>query len=260
MDKYQRYLMDVRNSYYGLAINEKLSNDKILIEDKIVLTQDDDITINDYTLYIANKSIATILAIIGEEEKTFSKELDPIYSSSMSGNQDRFFIDINFDNQLDGIKIVFKNNLANDLYLPISYVLTDKDKYYTKKEQEYKDSLIKAANINVSTGADLVNIYFQPCCDKYKYSEIQFFVPKEFVTVGGPYGPTQKPSTWSLIKKCKVNSEDFYLSITGLAYGEYSFVLTQFDASGNVILKTDYIEFSISQPDDNRSIGWVNVI
>ena len=163
-------------------------------------------------------------------------------------HQNRFFVPISFEDKFESLKIVFKNNLADDLTLAISYVLADKEKYYAKKEQEYKDNLLKTADIKVLTGADLVNIYFQPCCDKYEYTEIQLYIPKKFVTVGGPYGPVQKPSSWSMIKKCKVDPEEFYKSINGLANGKYSFILKQYDKDNAIILETGYIEFTISTP------------
>ena len=247
MDKYQEFLINLNNSYYGFATNGQLSKDTILIDNKIVLTQNEDITIHDYMLYIANESISSIYAIKGETQIELSNELDPIYSSK-GGNQNRFFVPVSFEDKFESLKIVFKNNLADDLTLAVSYVLADKEKYYAKKEQEYKDNLLKTADIKVSTGADLVNIYFQPCCDKYEYTEIQLYIPKEFVTVGGPYGPVQKPSTWSMIKKSKVDPEEFYKSINGLANGKYSFILKQYDKDNAIILETGHIEFTISTP------------
>ena len=247
MDKYQEFLINLNNSYYGFATNGQLSKDTILIDNKIVLTQNEDITIHDYMLYIANESISSIYAIKGEKQIELSNELAPIYSSK-GGNQNRFFVPVSFEDKFESLKIVFKNNLADDLTLAVSYVLADKEKYYAKKEQEYKDNLLKTADIKVSTGADLVNIYFQPCCDKYEYTEIQLYIPKEFVTVGGPYGPVQKPSTWSMIKKSKVDPEEFYKSINGLANGKYSFILKQYDKDNAIILETGHIEFTISTP------------
>ncbi len=249
MDKYQRFLMSINHSYYGLATNGQLSKDNILVEKKIVLTQNEDITISDYVLYIANDSIDSIFAVKGTAEEEFAKEVDPVYSSSKNENQDRFFISINFEDNFDSIKIIFKNNLADNLCLPVSYVLADKEKYYAKKEQERKDNLLKTANIKVSTGADLVNIYFQPCCDKYEYTEIQLYIPND---------PDKKPINWSIIKKFKVDIEDYYKSINGLAYGKYSFVLKQFDKNNTVILETEHIEFIISPPEAKGIATWIN--
>ncbi len=104
-----------------------------------------------------------------------------------------------------------------------------------------------------------MSIYFQPCCNKYDYTEIQLYIPKDFVTVGGPYGPMQKPSNWSMIKKCKVDTEEFFKSINGLAHGKYSFILKQYDKNSNLLLETEHIEFSISAP-KQKIVGRVNKI
>lgn len=260
MDKYQDYLMKINHCYYAFSTKGSLAKGSALVDNKIVLTQNEDITISDYMLYIANDSIENVFAIKDTQEIAFEKELDPVYSSPKSDNQHRFFITIDFEKQFDKIRIVFKNNLADDLFLPITYVLADKEKYYAKKEQERKDNLLQTASIKVSTGADLVNIYFQPCCDKYEYTEIQLYIPKDFVTVGGPYGPVQKPSTWSMIKKCKVDPEEFYKSINGLANGKYSFILKQYDKENVIILETGYIEFTISKPKIHGIMPHVNRI
>ena len=82
---------------------------------------------------------------------------------------------INFDNKIDSIMLVFKNNLADELLIPVVYQEADKQAYYAKKEQERKDALLKSANIKVATGTDLVNIYFQPCCDEYCKTEITLY-------------------------------------------------------------------------------------
>ena len=112
MDKYQEFLINFNHSYYRFATNGQLSNDTVLIDNKIILSQNEDITINDYILYIANESISSICATKGETQIELSRELDPVYSSPKSGNQDRFFVSINFEDKFDGIKIAFKNNIA----------------------------------------------------------------------------------------------------------------------------------------------------
>ena len=81
-----------------------------------------------------------------------------------------------------------------------------------------------------------------------KVTYIEADQEKYYVTVGGPHGPVQKPSSWSLIKKCSVPADDFFTSINGLAYGEYAIVMKQFDKDNKVLLETDYIPFSIIKP------------
>lgn len=262
MDKYQEYIFKTSRSYYGLSVCGKSALEKVIVDDKIIFKQNDDITISDYILYIANIGIKSVFAIVGAKETPLAQELDPVGSSPKSGNQNRFFLPISFDNKIDAIKIVFKNNLADDLIFPVIYEGADKEKYYAKKEQERKDGLLKAADIKFSTGADLVNIYFQPCCDKYEYSEIFLFVPKEEIVKG--YTSRGKKvveiPSWSMIKKCKVPSEDFYKSIGGLAYGTYSFIVKQFDSQNKLLLETDHIEFKINAATPVGHIRPTNVI
>lgn len=248
MNKYQKHLIDLSSFYY---YNKKTI--PCLINEEIVIQQDEDITITKYLLSISNEFIQKAYSIKGDSITELTKKES--YLSSKT-----FHMELDFENQIDAIKIEFINNLADDLILPVIYKEADKEAYYAKKEQEYKNNLLKTADIKVSTGADLVNIYFQPCCDKYEYTEIQLYIPKEFVTVGGPYGPVQKPSSWSMIKKCKVDPEEFYKSINGLANGKYSFILKQYDKENVIILETGYIEFTISKPKTHGIMPRINRI
>lgn len=230
MDKYQEYIFKTSRSYYGLSVCGKSALEKVIFDDKIIFKQNDDITISDYILYIANIGIKAVFAIVGAKETPLVQELDPVSSSPKSGNQNRFFLPISFDNKIDFIRIVFKNNLADDLFFPVIYEEADKEKYYAKKEQERKDGLLSNANIKVSTGIDLVNIYFQPCCEEYHRTEIILYRDN------------------MMLAKYKVNEEMFFHPISGLAFGKYEFILKQYDDKGNVILETEKISFSLSMP------------
>lgn len=182
-------------------------------------------------------------------------EVNPLASLSIRKNNqweeipfanNQYKIIADFDDRIDTIKFSFVNKIADDYILNVTYTEADKEQYYAKLEQERKDKLLTTVEIKVSTGADLVNIYFQPCCDEYDHTEIKLFVPKDYVTTGGH--DQKKPSDWSIIKKCDVPTEDFYQSITGLAYGKYAFILKQFDKNNQLLLETNYIEFSIMEP------------
>lgn len=226
MDKYQEFLIKSSSSFYGLVINGRPST-RHQMDDTIVLTQNEDITISDYILCIVNHSISSISAVKGTLQKEFSEE-----SPGVAGRSEgKFFISIDFEDRLDGIKISFKNGLADDLYLPLVYNLADKEKYYAKKEQERKDNLFKTANIKVSTGVGLVNIYFKPCSENYAGTEIVLYREN------------------MMIAKYKVEEETFFKSITGLANGKYEFVLKQFDKDNNIILETDKIRFFLENID-----------
>lgn len=253
MNKYQKYILNEfrKNFYYGIFRKCCFEQDELKgswheygnfdgKQDAFNIKQDDDI----------NKTRYVLIAAANFQEglpfsKVFAQKNEEWFEVPCEEKEYRIVVD--FNDRITAVKIVFANNLANDYIVKITYTEADKEKYYAKKEQERKDELLKEANIKVSTGADLVNIYFQPCCDKYDHAEIKLFVPKDYVTVGGPHGPVQKPSSWSIIKKCDIPIEDFYKSINGLAYGQYAFVLKQFDKKENIILETDYITFKISK-------------
>lgn len=204
-------------------------------KDTLSITQDEDINKTEYVLIVLEK--------FGEVFVHKNKEWVKI-----TRENEKYKIIVDFNDRIDAIKFVFANKLANDYVVKITYAEAGKEKYYAKKEQDHKDELLKKASIKVSAGADLVNIYFQPCCDKYDHTEVSLYIPKDHERVPGHYGSYDKPSMWSLIKKCKVPTEDFYTSINGLAYGEYAFILQQFDRKENIILETDYIAFEISKP------------
>ena len=226
MDKYQEALLKTSRAYIGFSVQNHLKSSGIYEDEKIILKQDPDITINDYTLYISNISVEAVYAIKGASKIPFTAQADPTYRETRT----RFYLPINFDDKIDSVLIEFKNNLADALTIPVVYEEADKQAYYAKKEQEHRNILLKAASIKVSTGIDLVNIYFQPCCEEYARTEIVLYKDN------------------MMLAKYKVDEETFFKSINGLAYGKYEFILKQFDDKGNVILETDKMNFSLSSP------------
>lgn len=259
MDNYQKYLMDFKDSYYRFATNGNLAKESVLVGDKIVLTQNDDISISDYVLDIVNESIESVFAIKDSERKEFSKKVDDTSTSTFFRDEpkEKFFIAIDFENKFDGIEIVFKNNLADNLFLPIEYVLADKEKYYAKKEQERKDNLLKTASIKVSTGADLVNIYFQPCASTYSKAVVELYtatgkfeqqhIPSHCITFINETAPAKLlgGTINMMIGRFEVEQGMFFKSVAGLAHGVYAIKLIQFDENNNELLNSDEFFFVI---------------
>lgn len=253
MNKYQKYILDSiangNNFVFSLCCPTDSENSNNTTTcgtfnselDSFNITQVDDITKTQYVLIIdLNNTEANPFEVVSVRKNNQWIEIP------FANKQYRIIAD--FADRIDAIKFSFGNKIADDYILSVTYTEADKEQYYAKLEQERIYNLLTTAAIKVSTGADLVNIYFQPCCDEYDHTEIKLFVPKDYVTVGGPYGPVQKPSSWSIIKKCDVPAEDFYKFINGLAYGKYAFILKQSDKNNQLLLETDYIEFSIEEP------------
>lgn len=264
MNKYQKYILDSfakgSNFVFSLCCPTDLedSNNPTTCGtfnnelDSFNITQVDDITKTQYVLTIdLNNTEINPFKVISVRKNNQWIEIP------FANKQYKIIAD--FVDRIDAVRFSFSNKIADDYILKVTYTEADKEQYYSKLEQARKDSLLAAAEIKVSTGTDLVNIYFQPCCDEYNHTEISLFVPEDYVTVGSPYGPVQKPSSWSLIKKCDVPVDDFYKSINGLAYGKYAFVLKQYDKDNNVIIQTEYIVFNILEPKEPE-LGHLNVI
>lgn len=215
-----------------------LANDFDYGSDCYTLIQEEDIFSIQYEFVLkANVNIASCSYFLDGEWKEASKK-----------GESNFYVLLDMEHRVEQIKIVFRDNLADAYVFRVGYVEADKELYYQKQEEKKKAERVAAAQIKHSTGLDLVNIYFQPCCSDYEYTEIYLYIPQDYETVGGPYGPVKKPSSWQLFKKCKVSSEDFYKSISGLAYGTYAYVVKQFDKKGDLLLETEYIEFSLKAP------------
>lgn len=229
MNKYQKYLIENSSLSIEFSVCEEEKRKNCYLDEKIVVTQDEDITKIKYNLYLEGRYIVKAFSVKNKKE-TLLKTKEYKTTGKCGRVHQYFLCEVNFEDKIDGIKISFLDGLADDLFIPIVFVDADKEKYYAKKEQDRKDNLLKTASIKTATGADLVNIYFQPCCDSYARTEITLY--KENM----------------MLAKYKVDEETFFKSINGLAYGKYSFILKQFDKNNNVFLETNHIEFSIDEP------------
>lgn len=245
MDKYQKYILSkygdnlTRMFYRACPIEQEEQGSSIQYlfcdenTNSITIKQDEDINITRYILIAHGKvNRYDVLSGISVYKK---KQWEQVKLEEKG-----YKIIIDFNDRIEKVKLSFLNNLADDYIITINYQEADKEKYYAKKEQERKDNLFKTANIRVSTGADLVNIYFQPCCDEYARTEITLY--KENM----------------MLAKYKVDEETFFKSISGLAYGKYEFILKQFDKGSNTLFETEHIEFTISSPKPQGIMPRVN--
>ena len=131
---------------------------------------------------------------------------------------------------IEKVRFLVDNEFVEALEINIEYEFADVEAYDKKQEQKRKNDLIEKASIKHSTGADLVNIYFQPCSSDYIRTEIALY------------------RDGLMLSKYKVDEESFFKSIGGLAYGTYSFIVKQFDKNDNLILETEHIEFTLKAP------------
>ena len=141
-----------------------------------------------------------------------------------------FSVILDFEKRVEKVKLTFADNIVDDYIFSVQYVEADKDFYYQKQAEEHKAKLLSAAQIKHSTGADLVNIYFQPCCIQYAKTEIVLY------------------KATMMLAKYKVEEETFFKSISGLAPGTYSYVIKQYDKKDDLLMETEHFEFQIQNP------------
>ena len=219
MNKYQEYIINTlyerECSYTYSSLDATQTPLTALKEEKFIIKQNEDITITKYLLSIKNDAIETAFAIKNDIENPFE------ITSNI------FSYQLDFDNKIDSVKFIFKHHVADDLVIPVEFIEADKEAYYAKKEAERVAELHRKAAISCATGVNLVNIYFQPCSEKYVRTEITLY-RNEF-----------------MLAKYLVDGELYFKAISNLARGTYSFILKQFSADEEILLETEQVKFSI---------------
>lgn len=242
MNKYQEYLLKgILSSnflFYRCCLIGEFSNAKKFYgkfdkdNDTFTITQDDDINLVEYSLIIWEK-IDFIENVYIWKNKQWEKVANTEIELTNSTGKESFpcyRIDVDFRNRIDKLRFTFKGELADDYILKLQYVEADKEAYYAEQAKTARENLIKTAAIKHSTGNDLVNIYFQPCCDEYQRTEISLYHDGQ------------------MLAKYKVEDGAYFKSIGGLAYGTYEYIVKQFGKNDKLLLETEKIKFSISRP------------
>ena len=218
MNKYQKYFLkeDAYIDCFALGSDINCSLDRTLENGVVRIKQNEDISIKEYTL--ASRYPFDYLC-----ENEWRK-------SSKMENRVWQIAKFDWSVPIEKVRFLVDNEFVEALEINIEYEFADVEAYNKKQEQKRKNDLIEKASIKHSTGADLVNIYFQPCSSDYIRTEIALY------------------RDGLMLAKYKVDEESFFKSIGGLAYGTYSFIVKQFDKSDNLLLETEHIEFTIKAP------------
>ena len=218
MNKYQKYFLkeDAYIDCFALGSDINCSLDRTLENGVVRIKQNEDISIKEYTL--ASRYPFDYLC-----ENEWRK-------SSKMENRVWQIAKFDWSVPIEKVRFLVDNEFVEALEINIEYEFSDVEAYNKKQEQKRKNDLIEKASIKHSTGADLVNIYFQPCSSDYIRTEIAFY------------------RDGLMLSKYKVDEESFFKSIGGLAYGTYSFIVKQFDKSDNLLLETEHIEFTVKAP------------
>ena len=161
-------------------------------------------------------------------------------------------VPVDFENQIKEITLSF-HDAIEPITIPVEFVAVDRKIYDDKVAKENQARLEQIAEIKVSTGADLVNIYFQPCSDNYDKTVIELYLANgkysQCPRVMGKHDvwhPTLLSATpGQMIGKFTVEDGMFFKSIGGLAKGAYGYRLSQYNIKGELLFSTDYAYFAI---------------
>ena len=224
MNKYQSFILSQTVCFVSKDFSTTSRTSALSLienEDELVIKQDENYNIKKHNLCLSGVTIAFA--------ELDGKRYEPTdFESNGFSDQKMIVIPINFDSRANNL-LLNLGEFADPLTLKLKYVEADRQAYDAKIAEEVRVQRTRIANIKVSTGADLVNIYFQPCCETYARTEVVLFRDN------------------MMLAKYKVDEDTFFKSIGGLAYGTYEFTLKQLDSSGNVVLETDRISFTLSR-------------
>ena len=92
--------------------------------------------------------------------------------------------------------------------------------------------------MRVRVGNQLLNAYFQPCCDMVVYTKVELYY--------------READQKQLMRKYKVEEDSFFLSINGLAYGDYAVKVIQYDENQNILIESDYCNVSIENKAEEK--------
>lgn len=258
MNKYQRVILENQEVKVFYTCSS-VKNNAVLAAafdydtDTYALTQEEDIFSTAYEFVVkANSNIASCEYYCNGAWCAAEKK---------AGD---FVIALDFEKRIEKVKFTFLDNIADDYIFEVKYIEADKDLYYQKQAETRRNTYIEAAQIKISTGADLVNIYFQPCCPECGKTEIELWVAKgkrenhhgmrAYIPklIGGE--PEQ------MMAKFSVEEGFLYKSIVGLAKGVYAYKVRQYSKTGELLFETDFQFFEISPQGSGRPMPRINRI
>ena len=232
MNVYQKVIF----SKVKLSVN--VGDATVTLADKtITLKQSENAYIESYVVTLESPTIISI--VIGTNE------------FKNSNGKVEFTLD--FCNQVKIIIIKFVDGIADPLELKVVYEATSKEAWDEKNKKELWSNLEAKAKITVSTGIDLVNIYFQPCSEDYSKTVIELFTADgkwqphpRVIGRGEVFKPRLLGAEINLLMgKFTVEDGMYFKSIGGLAKGAYGYRLSQYNSKGELLFTTDYAYFAI---------------
>ncbi len=260
MNKYQRAILENQDTkvFYACSSIKKhstVNTDFDYDADTCKLIQEEDIFSTQYEFTVkANSNIESCEFYINDEWHAVERK------------EGKFLLVLDFNSRTEKIKLSFADTIADDYIFSVQYIEADKDLYYQKQAEVQRKTYIEAAQIKHSTGADLVNIYFQPCCSDYGKTEIELWLAKgKFEEFHGSCATFWNPrllggTPEQMIAKFSLEDGFYFKAITGLAKGVYAYKLRQYSKNNELLFESDFQFFNIRPQGAGTPQGQINVI
>jgi len=249
MDKYQKYLVGGGDISIRVVANKgstPIKDQELSLDgDLLRFSQNEDITITSYAIVMflsrnARKIISKREVLVGEKWISIGKpdigDLPPKHQKIyLSDYVDTYTYKFNIDNQSElpsKLRLTFLNDICIPITIDIVIQFADRDTYYEKMNEEKRQNLIRMMNPEHKTGDSVINFYWN-FADETLVAEtvLELFSASK----GGR----------RIILKKKFDNATLFSSISGLAYGEYEYKISQFDGNHNLIVSTDFIKVSL---------------
>ena len=199
MDKYQLALLGKGTIKFVSENGEE----RIEVSESATLYQNMDYRIGNYKIVIENPSVEAV-TYLGNK------------FTSAGGLTN---IPFDFNNPGKELTISFKNGLADDCVLPLTAQLADKTSFDEKLAKRNQKELVEGAALTTATGIDLINVFWKKTNSSVDRCVIKIEYRKEEQKV-------------YLVKE--VEAEGEFLSVTGLAHGDYVVTLSEY--SGKTLI------------------------
>ena len=248
MNKYQKFILERTLCFISkdMEVNDKKAvTNYVNDNDEFIIQQDENYNIKKHNIIVSGLSIDSI--------EIDGKKCEKIETPKHSYFDDKMNLAVvDFDNRAKEITFNFVNNIAEPLTLKLKFIESDHASFDAKEAESNRQNLMAAANIKLATGADLVNVYFQPVTDNYGYTVIELSLAKGNFEEhhGSVVHDDWKPKLLSgniesLLGKFKVEDGMFFKAITGLANGVYGVKITEFDKNEKPLFSSDVMFFVI---------------
>lgn len=187
----------------------------------------DSLNINQINKETIFQSLLILLNGVDYVEATFNngQKTKCVFVQSIFKNVGVAYIDFSYLNPIKEISLHIRYDLADNIVIQVNSSL------FKEIPRDITKERLTSLNCKITTGESLINVLFQPCCDKYANSAVSLYSSEK-----------------QLMVKMNVNQEMFFHSITGLAFGQYFLVVEQFDEFKKLLIQTDFMAVNLSRP------------